>query len=314
MGSISTENGPKLVEFNVVSVYGREAIGGYLLRFSVNYSVTCSDKFTGQFQNSLLLVHFGPKKLFLGVAAPEQDKIFRPTSFPESQGLLYETLISTAAFEEVERLRAGSDFSFAMSMRGQVVDSNGNVYPASTELTYHVTQSEWARVMKGANYRGSILFVYPMDIEASEQLRAAQDAVARAQELLYWGNYDDVVANCRKALDVVTPEPGSRAGLLRKAVDDHKAMPKNDRFFVAVEGVSKFTHLAHHLDSEGEYVAYSRAEALFVLGATVAALSAYSAWLSAKARSKAGAETPDASELGRAEDQAGQSHGRGVEP
>ena len=92
---------------------------------------------------------------------------------------------------------------------------------------------------------------------------------------MYYGNYDDVVAKCRISLESVISNWGKIAAVRNSVKTNKKGMTKQQRFFHALDQIVYFSHLAHHPDENGEYISFTRSEAVFVLGSTIAAISSY---------------------------------------
>ncbi len=71
-----------------------------------------------------------------------------------------------------------------------------------------------------------------------------------------------------------------------KSKSDRKTMSKTERLVYSIDQIVNLTHLAHHLDDESKYVSFNRSEAVFVLGATISALSSYSEYKNTENKSQ----------------------------
>lgn len=271
--SITATGGQVIVEFDVNSITGTPAVGAYVLKFSLDYSMPPQDEQT-YYHKTSAKVYVGNKDLYLGIAFPEQPKTFRPHAYPQKAGLLYEMLLSKDAIEEVEKLRSGEELNFKIEITGEYVDGMNQLCSSET-LRYKSSHTEWISALKAMNFKGGLVFELPMDISPSEDVKTALSAIDKAKEHLYYGNYDDVVAKCRISLESIISNWGNIRAVNELIKKDKKAMSKEQRFFHAINQIVHFTHLSHHPDENDEYISFTRSEAVFVLGATISAVSSY---------------------------------------
>lgn len=272
--SITSTNGKVIVEFNINSISGAPALGAYLLRFSLGYTMPAHNKDV-YFHKTFVKVYVGEENLYLGTAFPENSKTFKPFADSYNKGsLLYEVLVSKNALEEIEKVRAGKEIGFRLEIIGES-DDGVNKLHGSEIKQYRSSQNEWIAVLKAMSFKGGIVFDLPMSIDHSDKVKTALTAIEKANEHLYYGNYDDVVAKCRIALESIISGWGNISLVNEQLKKDKKAMPKEYRFFNAVNQIVHFSHLSHHPDESDEYVSFSRSEAVFALGATIAAVSSY---------------------------------------
>lgn len=273
--SITKQNGYLIVDFNVNSICGTPSLGGYLLKFSVNYSMPAYDiDEEVYFHKTLAKVYVGKNNCYLGLAIPEQSKTFKPTSHPYKAGLMYEIIISNDSMEEIEKLRAGNDLEFRLDISGEINDGNCQSNNAET-VRYTANQKEWIMALKSMGFKGGVVFELPMDINPSDEVASALVSIKKAKEHLYYGNYDDVISKCRISLESIIKSWGKMQSIKGIQGKGRKKMSKEQRFFNSIDQIVHFTHLAHHPDENNEYISFTRGEAVFVLGATIAAVSSY---------------------------------------
>lgn len=272
--SITTSNGHIIVDFEIRSLHGSPALGMYVLKFSVGYSMPAYQNDNVMFHKTTAKVYVGSENAFIGVAAPEQPKTFRPNVNPQKGGLLYEMLLSSDSLEEIEKLRAGKDIDFRVDISGEYHDEYNQLCTLES-IRYKANQKEWIEALKSMGFKGGIIFELPMDIHPTAEVKTALAAIEKAKEHLYYGNYDDVVAKSRIALESIIKNWGKIDSVRSSAKTNKKGMTKQQRFFHAVDQIVHFTHLAHHPDEDGEYISFTRSEAVFVLGSTVSAISSY---------------------------------------
>lgn len=271
--SITASGGEIIVEFEVNSVTGSPGIGGHLLKISLNYVMPARKKEL-IFQNTIAKIFIGKDKVYLGTAFPEQPKTFKATTHQQRGGLLYEVLLSKDTIEEIEKIRSGDDLEFTIEVLGEYIDEFNQIC-TSDRISYRANQKEWINSLKSMDFKGGLVFELPMDINPSEDVKSALIAIDKAKKHLYYGNYEDVVAKCRISLEKIVFEWKSKSKINESFNKNRKEMTKEQRFFNAVKQIMHITHLAHHPDENSDYVPFTRSEAVFVLGATIAAISSY---------------------------------------
>lgn len=272
--SITASNGLIIVAFEVKSLHGSPALGAYVLKFSVEYSMPAHENANVFFHKTLAKVYVGEENVFLGMATPEQPKTFKPLINPQKGGLLYEIILSKEPLEEIEKLRAGKNIDFRLDISGEYHDDY-NQSCASESIRFKSNQNEWIEALKSMGFKGSVIFELPMDIDPTDDVKTALAVIEKAEEHLYYGKYDDVVAKCRIALDSIITNWGKIDSVRSSVKTNKKGMTKQQRFFNVVDQIIHLTHLAHHPGEDGEYVSFTRSEAVFVLGSTISAISSY---------------------------------------
>lgn len=272
--SITTSSGQMIVDFEVNSLFGSPSLGAYVLKFSVGYSMPAYANENVFFHKTSAKVYVGPGSIFLGIATPEVPKMYKPNIHSQKGGVLYEIIISKDSMEEVEKLRAGKDIEFKLDISGEYQDGQNQL--CNTEsIRYVANQKEWIEALKAMRFKGGLIFELPMDIVPTDEVKTALAAIEKAREHLYYGNYDDVVAKCRISLESVISNWGKIDAVRNSVKTNKKGMTKQQRFFHAVDQIVHFSQLAHHPDENGEYISFTRSEAVFVLGSTIAAISSY---------------------------------------
>ncbi len=262
------------MDFEVKSLHGSPALGASVLKFSVEYSIPANENDNVFFHKTLAKVYVGTENSFLGVAVPEQPITFKPNANHQKSGLLYEIILSKKSLEEVEKLRSGKNINFRIDISGEYHDDY-NQLCVSESIRYESSQDEWIKALKSMGFKGSIIFELPMDIDPTDDVKTALDVIKKAEEHLYYGKYDDVVAKCRIALDSIISDWGEIGSVRSSVKTNRKGMTKQQRFFHVIDQIVHFTHLAHHTDEDGEYISFTRSEAVFVLGSTISAISSY---------------------------------------
>jgi hypothetical protein len=274
--SITTSSGQTIVDFRVSSVHGTPAIGAYLLKFSLAYEMPPHEAEVAYFHNTSANVYVGPKCIFLGRATPEMPKTYKPNKHPQNSGILYELLVSKISMDEIEQIRMGGDLDFKLDITGEYYDGY-NQLCNRVSVTFKENPKSWIETLKRMEYKGGIVFELPMPIDPDADIEAALSAIEKAKEHLYYGNYDDVIAKCRISLESIISSWGDISSVRKVAMDkaSRKSMSKEQRFFNAIDQIVHFANLAHHPNTENEYVSFTRSEAVFILGTTISAISSF---------------------------------------
>lgn len=273
--SITTSTGHRIVDFEIKSISGTSAIGMYVLKFSVDYSIPAHEQEVAYFHKTTAKVYVGKDNALLGFATPEVPKTFRPHNHEQKSGLLYEMALTKEVIEELEILRSGEELEFKVDIYGEYYDGD-NLLCDSTSVQYKASQNEWINTLKSMNFKGGLILELPMDITPSEEIKTALIAIEKAKNHLYHGNYDDVVAKCRIALESAMSAWGDKQSIKGLSKASKKGMSKDHRFIHAIDQIVNFTHLSHHPDDDDKYISFSRSEAIFVMGATLSVISSYS--------------------------------------
>lgn len=271
--SITTSSGKIIVEFEIGSVSGTKAIGAYLLKINIKYSMPTHENDV-YFRNTIAKIYVGKDADFLGLAFPEQPKTFKPNGNPQKGGLLYEMLVSKDTLEQIEVIRKGEDLQLKVVISGEYSDGLNQLCDNET-VTYSVNQREWINTLKLMNFKGGLVFELPMAISPTQEVKTALVSVEKAKDHFYYGNYDDVVAKCRIALESIVTGWGGTAELTNQIKKNRKEMTKEQRLYNTINQIIHLTHLSHHPDEKDEYIYFSRSEAVFVLGSTISAVSSY---------------------------------------
>jgi hypothetical protein len=271
--SINMSGGRTAVELSAAAVTGVPGVGGALLKFSIDYSVPVSTK-QFVFENVRANVHLGRERKFVGFAFPEIPLRLVPLAHEQKRGILFELPLGYGQIEAIESWRSGGEMGFSIDVIGEVKDEL-NVLPCTERLWLTVSQQDWVRVLRQIGYASGIVFELPISLESIEGVTSVEHYLKKAKEHLWHGDYDGVVAKCRMALELIAGGRDELNAAKEAAKTNRKGMRKDERLLLAVDSLVHFTHLAHHPDTEGEYVPYSRSEALFVLGSTIPAVIAF---------------------------------------
>ena len=177
--------------------------------------------------------------------------------------------LSASQITALEELRNGSDLKFEFHLSGEAFSSNDR-HSVQETMTYDAAQSGWLAELKKASYLNVLLLEVPMPpAEAPENVSTAAALLSNAQRHFANGEYKSCVADCR----TIIQELGSQiyddenwsSGVLKKLGNGSRDMTKVDREKATFSAARHYAHLAHHGESEGGGVFYTRGEAQMVL-------------------------------------------------
>ena len=268
--SITAGAGNVVVEFQPKSVHGTSAVGAFMLRFSIGYSMPAWPGKKFRFSNIQARVLVGKDMRLLGRAFAEAATVLASSGYHQNAAFLMDLMLTPRQMEEIEKLRLGGDLNFTLDIFGEVYDGDGHSN-SNDRVHLTVNQKSWIDVLKELGFASSVLMEIPY--KTSDLSKPVWKALEKAKEHLYYGHYDDVVASCRKALEGIRPDGNEIAKVRNSAAANRVAMSKQDRHVYVLDALEHYTHPAHHLGSEEETESYSREDAIFIYGATLSAVS-----------------------------------------
>jgi HEPN domain-containing protein len=272
--SISASSGRNIVDFKAQGISGAKMAGAYLLRLSVGCNIQTGGEEALSFSNVTGNVYLSDT-LLLGKAFPEVPLTILSGRGPITKSILFEVMLSGLQIEAIEKVRDGGNLRLTLKIIGEYTDAH-NRLPGTDDLHFHVSQSEWLSTLSQMGYGNYLLLELPIDLQDSGSMDVSRQAFHKAKQHLREGNYDEVVAKCRLALEELMKAIVVLSDARRLYKENRQAMSKEQRIANIVDAVNHSTQLAHHLDSAGRITPYSRADAIFILGSTASALSCYS--------------------------------------
>ena len=143
---------------------------------------------------------------------------------------------------------------------------------------YTADLSAWSQVVRELGSIDMLLLAVELPLEdIPEKLKSAVQELRRARIDLVAARYDMVVSCMRLVMDateLVFTAKQSLGTLTQTFADGEtrEAMPKHSRAALIRAAIRHYTHLAHHLNAQGEITNFNRHEATFVLAVAVAAV------------------------------------------
>ena len=215
----------------------------------------------------------GPFKL-LGTLTPETSWSTSTTEYSRTDHLGLSLDLPPEQLEALEHLRGGGSLFFQIDLRLQLRE-NGKSHPGFDKHLFESNLSNWSKVLQQLGYLEYLVVAVELPIDAPAELRSAIEQLGAAHQDLIGGRYDSVVSRCRMAMDALdkaVPSENGAEKLIEVFSQGRKAMSKRARADLVRLAVRHYTHLAHHVDSDGSPESFSRQDALFILTAAAGAI------------------------------------------
>ena len=169
----------------------------------------------------------------------------------------------------IERSRGTGNVHFELEVMG-AGSGKGGSSPVQEELRRDVPRSEWIEKLRAARARDILLLEVPLTFpERSVRWQSISDELMRAESRFRNGDYHACVSACRVIAEELGRQILGCADWARPSLDrlssDRGGMSKNESERAMLGALRHYTHLAHHGQSEGGEVRYSRADAQHIL-------------------------------------------------
>ena len=211
----------------------------------------------------------------LGFARPEQPFEIVCQDFVRTSTPTLHLCLQANQIAALEALRDAGDLTFELSFTGTAADHHGQQYLLG-EFSVRVPRSEWLETLRGSGARNAMVLEVPLplDEQTSDNWSEVGSNLRSAEEEYGNGNYRGCIASCRIVIDALGGVRDLKwsGALTRLAEDRNGTMTKAQREEVMYAALRHYAHLAHHASGDGGETSYTRAEAEFLLSATVAAV------------------------------------------
>lgn len=268
-----------VADAKVIALYGVPALGGYRLRFSIEFTPTTgSEQHIGVvLSNVTTRIHAGLQgnpPAYIGRAFPEAPIWLETNKYRHA--VLFDLDLSQDQLAAMESSRGGGQIAFRVDLLAE--GSRGaERMPVNEALSYTSNLEEWGRVLKEFGTGRLMVFGIPLPPHPrSGALAAASEALGRAKEDYVRGRYDDVVGRTRKIIEAIWEASEGTAKLAAAAVEkyrtDRRSMTKLERALFVQEAIRHYAHPPHHA-GESEATWYSSSDAALSLGMASAFLA-----------------------------------------
>lgn len=270
-----------MADVRVQGLSGQVGIGIYQLYFSLRLDFpTWHDPAANvKMYNLRAKILAGPEhgpRMPLGIAQPEAIFTFCQTAYSKDEQFLLQLDVTAEQLESLEKMRGGNGIKFELILQCETEGPHG-ILRAEDRILWTANLEVWTSVLAQLSIKDTLLVAIELPTDNANGFgRTAIEALRRAKQDMLAGDYSNVVARCRIALDSIKTECGETEKInasVEQFQKSRRVMSKRDRQRVITEALRHYTHLAHHVDEDGEQEWYSRADATFALAITAAAIA-----------------------------------------
>ncbi len=180
----------------------------------------------------------------------------------------------------LDELRGAGGITFQVALKG-MAHSSVDAHPVEEVLQHHVNLSQWVELIGELGFTDAFVISVDIPVDTSDAFPAVTHLLRAARRQLVTGEYDTVVSTCRQVLDSLSTHLDSRESVI--VARDRKPtrirdQSKLQRALAIFDSVRNYSHLAHHVDSNGQPEVYSRREASMILTTTCALAATAMGW------------------------------------
>ena len=181
--------------------------------------------------------------------------------------------LDSVRISAIENLRLGQDLHLSLNLFTTLVGSKKDDEEQSkTNIMFTATQSDWINVLNRMNYRKVILVELP-DPENFSNLGLNNAVIhfENAKDYLTQGNNIEVVAECRKVLELVESVISSSARSpegVKSQFKNDPSLSKEQRLENVFRALKFVTHLAHHANEDSTIIEWHLVDAQSILSMT----------------------------------------------
>jgi hypothetical protein len=259
-------NGNYIVEFDQLTVHGREATGGYGFAFSMRGGrQACQSKMVIlDISLSISLAH--PVRPLV-VSIPSSARVIQCHNFAHSEQVDFETVLSSEQVNALEEYRQDEDLKLSFGLRALV--ASGDEFLSSFDCTdITVPREQWLNALEKAGYRNTLLFEIPLPATRID----LKSMFSKAQEFIETGHFKDAVMQCRHIVEQVESIRGDKKSSGSANNMAHGAGRKDmnaiERLLSLREQLKNICQLGAHGTE-----AFTRSQAKAVLGMTMVLLA-----------------------------------------
>lgn len=256
-----------LIEFDQLTVNGREAAGGYSFSFTLRGSREACNELASVLDISLSLSLIDPIKPLL-TAISSSTQVVRCNNFAStSEQIHFECVLTKGQVNAIEDYRLEGDLKLNVGLRALVTSDDG-LYSSFDMADVVIPRQHWLNALRSAGFRQTLLFEVPLP-SVSEELTGI---MSKAQEFIETGHYQDTVMQCRRIIECVenlrNDKQRSAAANKKAHGADRQDMSAIDRLMSLREQLKNICQLGAHGNDQ-----FSRSQARAVLGMTMVLLA-----------------------------------------
>lgn len=256
-----------IIEFNQLTVSGREAAGGYAFSFTLRGSRLACDEPLSIYDVSLNLALSGPARP-LCTAVPASNQLIQCTNHANnSEQLNFEWILSKDQINALEENRQQGDLKLNIGLRALISGNNG-LESSFDSAEFVIPREQWLQALRNSGFRQTMLFEIPLPAVSDE----LQDHLDKAQQFIETGYYQDAVMQCRRiveCLEQLRDDKRLASDANKKAHSaERQEMTAIERLMSLREQLKNVCQLGAHGNDQ-----FSRSQARAVLGMTMVLLA-----------------------------------------
>lgn len=260
-------NSSYIIEFDQLTVSGREAAGGYAFSFTLRGSRPACSAPVSIFDISLSLSLSDPVRPLLN-AIPSSTQVVQCHSFANnSEQIHFECVLTKGQVNAIEDYRLEGDLKLNVGLRTLVTSDDG-LYSSFDVADVVIPRQHWLNALRSAGFRQTLLFEVALP-SVSEELTGI---MSKAQEFIETGHYQDAVMQCRRIIECVE---NLRNDKQRSAAANKKAHGADRQDMTAIERLMSLREQIKNICQLGAHGTdqFSRSQARAVLGMTMILLA-----------------------------------------
>ncbi|MEJ2754479.1 MAG: hypothetical protein P8104_01235 [Gammaproteobacteria bacterium] len=261
-------NSTYLIEFDQLTVSGREAAGGYAFSFTLRGGnrQACNTP-VSIFDISLSLSLSGPVRPFL-IAVPSSSQVVQCHNFPNnSEQIHFECVLTKGQVNASEDYRQEGGLKLNIGLRALTTSSDG-LLTSFDVADFVIPREHWLNALKSTGFRQTLLFEVPLPSVSNE----LTGIMSKAQEFIETGHYKDAVMQCRHIIEQIEKvrddKKQSSASNSKAHSKERQDMSSIERLLSLREQLKNVCQLGAH---GSEY--FTRSQAKTVLGMTMVLLA-----------------------------------------
>lgn len=275
---ITNSSMTRIAEARHIRVNGYRGVGAYTAVVTLDLSLTAVKTRT-ELRRLAIRLRLPPDRGggIIGSGELEDHGIISLLEYATQRNVSFLVPLSPHQVAALEQYRSGGDLQMAVWLFGEIWKDATCEHFATTG-TITVTQQEWLAALQEMGFRRTLLFGLTLPDPEDENTKALASLLDAARAHLLKGHYDESVASCRKAIELIEKKNVDQVAARRarkKYEESREEMDVHERLLMVREVLKNVSHLGvHYNESPG----FSRDQAYTVLGMTVALLSSAFTW------------------------------------
>ncbi len=261
-------NSDYVIEFDQLTVSGREAVGGYGLNFVFKGSRQGRENPLLVSNISLSLSLTDPVKP-IATFIPSSTQAIQCQNFPNnSEQLIFEVIFTKEQINCIEEKRQETDLILNFALRALTFSDN-SVWTSFDCGDVTIPREHWLQALNSSGFRQTLLFELPLPPLASE----LDELLSKSQEFIETGHYKDAVMQCRHIIEQLETIRGDKklslaANKMAQSKNEREEMTAKERMLSLREQLKNICHLGAHSKEK-----FTRSQAKSMLGVTIALLA-----------------------------------------